>query len=157
VRVRTAVRPRLPFLTTALVAGLALVLGACGGSDQPASQPAPAKAAPTASAAAGGPGAGAAAAQPVAAPAPTAAPADLAYFSCARRHGAWSARGDVTNSAKDPMVYTVTVVTVSGTAIAGEDTSRFLLKPGASTSFDLPAVSTGPADECMPRLVREPR
>jgi hypothetical protein len=145
-------------MTTILVAGLALTLGACGGSEEPASQADPAKAAPTASAASGGPrGAGAAAAQPVAAPQPTAAPADLANFSCTRRRGVWSAQGDVTNSTRDPMVYTVTVVTVSGTDIAGEDTTRFALKPGSATSFELPAVSTGPADDCMPRLVREPR
>jgi len=143
--------------TIGLVAGLALLLGACGGSEEPASQSAPAKAAPTAAAAANaGPGAKAAA-QPVAAPQPTAAPADLANFSCARRHGVWSAHGDVSNSTRDPMVYTLTVVTISGTAISGEDGSRFLLRPGASTSFDLPAVSTGPADDCVPRLLREPR
>jgi hypothetical protein len=145
-------------MTTGLVAVLSMVLGGCGGSEEPASQSAPAKAGPTASAAASAaPGAGAAAAQPVAAPAPTAAPADLANFSCTRRHGVWSAHGDVSNSTRDPMVYTVTVVTISGTDVAGEDTSRFLLRPGGTTSFDLPAVSTGPADECMPRLVRQPR
>jgi hypothetical protein len=144
-------------MTTGLVAVLAMVLGGCGGSDEPASQSAAAKAAPTASAAVSLPGAGAAAAQPVAAPQPTAAPADLANFSCTRRHGVWSAHGDVSNAGRDPMVYTVTVVTISGADVAGEDTTRFLLRPGGSTSFDLPAVSTGPADECMPRLVREPR
>ena len=144
-------------MATGLVAGLALLLGGCSGSDQPASQPAPARAAPTSAAAAKSARGAGAAVQPVAAPQPTAAPGDLANFSCTRRHGVWSAHGDVSNSTRDPMVYTVTVVTVSGTAIAGEDDSQFLLRPGASTRFDLPAVSTGPADDCMPRLVREPR
>lgn len=140
-----------------MTAGLALALSACGGSDEPAAESAPAKAAPTASAAANVPRAGAAAAQPVAAPQPTVAPADLANFSCARRHGVWSARGDVSNSARTPMIYTVTVVTLAGADVAGEDTSRFVLRPGTSTTFRLPAISTGPADDCLPRLVREPR
>jgi hypothetical protein len=137
------------------MAGLALLLGACGESEEPAARPAPPK--PTESAAASGPRAAAASAEPVAAPQPTMAPADLANFSCTRRHGAWSAHGDVINSTRDPMVYTVTVVTIAGTDIAGEDSTRFVLRPRASTSFDLPAISTGPADDCMPRLVREPR
>jgi hypothetical protein len=153
-RVRTAVRPGLLVVT----AGLALVLSACGGSDEPAAESAPATSAPTASAAADAPRAGtAAAARPVAAPQPTVAPADLANFSCVRRHGVWSARGDVSNPTRDPMVYTVTVVTVAGADIAGEDTSRFVLRPGSSASFELPAISTGPADDCLPRLLREPR
>jgi hypothetical protein len=83
---------------------------------------------------------------------------DLANFSCTQaRGGVWSATGDVTNSAKEPMVYTVTVVTVDGSEISGEETEDLLLKPDEAVSFDLPTVASGSADACMPRLVRTPR
>ena len=83
---------------------------------------------------------------------------DLANFSCTQeRGGVWSATGDVTNSAKEPMVYTVTVVTVDGSEISGEETKDLLVKADEALSFDLPTVARGPADACMPRLVRAPR
>ena len=83
---------------------------------------------------------------------------DLANFSCTQaRDGLWSASGDVTNSAKEPMVYTVTVVTVDGTEISGEETTDLLVKPDEAVSFDLPTVARGSADACMPRLVRVAR
>jgi hypothetical protein len=86
------------------------------------------------------------------------AAADLANFSCTQaRGGVWSATGDVTNSAKEPMVYTVTVVTVDGSEISGEETTDLLVKPDEAVSFDLPTVASGAADACMPRLVRAPR
>jgi hypothetical protein len=153
VRVNLAVRRALPVV----VAGLALALSACGGSDpEPAAEKAPA--APSASAAAKTSRAGgSSAARPVVAPQPQPAPGDLANFSCSRRHGVWSARGDISSSAQEPMVYTVTVVTVAGADVAGEDTDSFLLEPGESTSFDLPGVSRGAADSCMPRVVCVPR
>lgn len=88
---------------------------------------------------------------------PDPAAGDLANFSCTRRKGVWAAQGDVTNSADEAMVYTVTVVTVEGAEVTGDDSEQMLLKAGKSTSFDLPAVSRGDADACMPRLVREPR
>jgi hypothetical protein len=114
---------------------------------------------PTAAAAAGGPATsqrpGQSARPPVAAPMPAAA--DLSNFSCTEQDGVWSAEGDITNSGKVPMVYTVTVVTVDGAGVSGEDSAQVLLDPGASTSFDLPAISEGAADACMPRLLRTPR
>jgi hypothetical protein len=86
------------------------------------------------------------------------AAADLANFSCTQaRDGLWSASGDVTNSAKEPMVYTVTVVTVDGSEISGEEATDMLVKPDEAVSFDLPTVARGSADACMPRLVRVPR
>jgi hypothetical protein len=91
---------------------------------------------------------------------PQAKPAagDLANFSCTRaRGGVWAASGDVTNSAREPMVYTLTVVTVEGSEISGEETKDLLLKPDEAVTFDLPTVAQGPADACMPRLVRAPR
>jgi hypothetical protein len=152
VRVRLAVRRRLPVLT----AGLALVLAGCGGSDseQPSTQPAP-KPAPSTAAADSGKAAGTTQTVRVAAPQP--APGDLANFSCDRHRGVWSASGDITNSARQPMVYTVTVATVADADVAGEDTQQVLLRPGKTTSFELPAVSRGPADSCVPRLVAVPR
>jgi hypothetical protein len=83
---------------------------------------------------------------------------DLANFSCTQaRGGVWSATGDVTNSAKEPMVYTVTVVTVDGSEISGEETTELRVSPDEAVSFDLPTVADGSADACIPRLVRAPR
>jgi hypothetical protein len=147
VPVTLAVRRGLPAVTT----GLALVLAGCGGSEpeQPSTQPA----APTASAASGS---GAAAVRRVAAPQPTPAPGDLTNFSCTPRRGVWTASGDISNSAREPMVYTLTVVTVAAADVAGEDTEQVRLRPGESTSVELPAISRGAADSCVPRLVRIP-
>lgn len=151
------------------VAALTVVLTSCGGgSDAGTAETAPANStpttaattapttAPTTGAAATGAGAagaepasGAARAQPVA--------GDLTNFSCEKRGGAWSARGHITNSATEPMVYTVTVVTVAGTEVSGEETEEFLLEPDESAGFDLPGIARGPADACMPRLLRAPR
>jgi hypothetical protein len=83
---------------------------------------------------------------------------DLANFSCTQaRGGVWSATGDVTNSATEPMVYTVTVVTVDGSEISGEETTELRVLPDEAVSFDLPTVADGSADACIPRLVRAPR
>jgi hypothetical protein len=83
---------------------------------------------------------------------------DLANFSCTQaRGGVWSASGDVTNSTKEPMVYTVTVVTVDGSEISGEETTELRVQPDEAVSFDLPTVADGPADACIPHLVRAPR
>lgn len=88
---------------------------------------------------------------------PMPAAADLSNFSCTRQGGVWSAEGDITNSGQVAMVYTVTVVTVDGAGVSGEDSAQVLLRPGASTSFDLPGIAEGPADACLPRLLRTPR
>ncbi len=83
---------------------------------------------------------------------------DLANFSCTQeRGGVWAATGDVTNSAKEPMVYTVTVVTVDGSEISGEETKELRVKPDEALTFVLPTVARGSADACIPRLVRAPR
>jgi hypothetical protein len=157
VRVRLAVRRLIPVLVT----GLAMGLSACGGSEQPAQpsaakSPAPAPGA-SASAAPGTGGAPAARAQPAAASLPEAAPGDLANFSCTRRRGVWSAQGDVSNSAQEPMVYAVTVATVADTGVTGQDTDRLVLEPDESTRFELRAIAQGAVDSCLPRVVRTPR
>jgi hypothetical protein len=86
------------------------------------------------------------------------APGDLANFSCTESDGGvWKAEGDISNSTDQPMVYTVTVVTLDGNEISGEETAEVVVKPDEATSFDLPAVAEGPADACLPRLVRSPR
>ncbi|MDQ4085322.1 MAG: hypothetical protein M3165_05840, partial [Actinomycetota bacterium] len=108
---------------------------------------------PAAASGTGGP----APARRVVAAQPQPVPADLANFSCTRRRGVWSASGDISNSAREPMVYTLTVVTIAGADVAGEDTERVRLRPGESTGFELPAISRGAAETCSPRLVRVPR
>jgi hypothetical protein len=138
---------------------LALAAPACGGSEESggsgdaAAADAPKTAPSTPAAESGARPAAAQPAQPRAEP----APADLANFSCTRTKGIWSASVDVTNSAKRPMVYTVTVVTLQGADVAGEESEQVLLKGGESTRLELPGVSTGTADACMPRVLREPR
>ena len=52
------------------------------------------------------------------------------------------------------MVYTVTVVTVAGSSVTGDHTQELVLKPDRATSFDLSAVAQGPADTCVPRVMR---
>lgn len=159
-RVSSVVRP-LPVA----VAALTVVLTSCGGgSDEGTPDTAPAKSAPsTASTTAPTTGAAATGAATGAEPATGPAPAqpaagDLTNFSCGQRGGGlWSARGHITNSAKEPMVYTVTVVTVTGTEVSGEETEEFLLEPDESAGFDLPGIARGPAETCMPRLLRAPR
>jgi hypothetical protein len=159
VRVSAAAR-RTPPVAGCLCA-LALAVTGCG-SEEPggsgdsggASAAGAPKAAPSTAAARSG--ARAAAAQP-AQPRAEPAPADLANFSCTRTKGTWSAGGDVSNSAKQPMVYTVTVVTLQGADVAGEESERVLLEGGEATRLELPGISTGTADACIPRVVREAR
>jgi hypothetical protein len=161
-----------------LVAVLALTLSACGG-DEPASEESAGGAQTTGAQgdgsgdgdpddsagaeAAGGDGAGAtdadqsADAGAEAVPATQVAAGDLSNFSCEQRRGVWTARGDVSNSGRQPMVYTLTVVTVAGSEIAGDETERVLLEPGEATTVQLPAIGRGPADACTPRLTRTPR
>ncbi|HEX2177779.1 MAG TPA: hypothetical protein VHG70_17895 [Nocardioidaceae bacterium] len=147
----------------AATAVLALTLSACGGGDAEQAAAQHPEQRPTGGATASGGGAGgargASGSDAHAAGAARLQPAagDLANFSCAPRRKVWSAHGDITNSAKEPMVYTVTVVTVAGTDVAGDDSDRFVLGPGESTSFEFPGVSRGSADACMPRVVRAPR
>lgn len=165
---RYAARRALPVAT----AVLAVALTACGGGEPEQAgggdtaageKPAggegatAADTAPSASAAATG-SAGARDEQAGAPQQPEPAPADLANFSCSRgRDGVWSARGDITSSAGERSVYTLTVVTVADSEVVGEDTERFVLEPRGSTSFELPRVGRGAADACMPRLVRATR
>lgn len=159
-RVSAAARRTLPVAGSLFA--LALAVTGCGGSEESggsgdtAAADVP-KAAPSTPAAQSG--ARAAAVQPgqPAQPQTEPAPADLANFSCTRTKGIWSATGDVSNSAKQPMVYTVTVVTLQGADVAGEESERVLLEGGESTRLELPGISTGTADECLPRVVREPR
>lgn len=149
------------------VSALAALLSGCGGDEsEPAAAPKPtatasaaAKApAPGASGGAGAAGgAGGSAVQPVSAPQPQMAAGDLANFSCEQRRRMWSASGDVSNSAKEPMVYTVTVVAVAGADVTGDETEEFVLEPGDTEHFVMPGVASGSVDTCMPRVVRTPR
>jgi hypothetical protein len=143
------------------VSALAALLSGCGGDEsEPAAAPKPTA---TASAAASAPapgapgGAGGTSVRPVSAPQPQMAAGDLANFSCEQRRRMWSASGDVSNSAKEPMVYTVTVVAVSGADVAGDETEEFVLEPGDTEHFEMPGVASGSVDTCMPRVVRTPR
>ncbi|MPZ94333.1 MAG: hypothetical protein GEU96_05300 [Propionibacteriales bacterium] len=87
-----------------------------------------------------------------------AAPADLTNFSCRRQsNGVWAASGDITNSAKEAMVYTLTVVTVSGgDQVVAEKIDSFRLKPDQTREFDWAKVSRADADTCMPHVQRKP-
>jgi hypothetical protein len=141
------------------VSALGTLLSGCGGDDsEPQAAPQPTA---TASAGATAPPSaatgGGSAVQPVTAPQPELAARDLANFSCEQRGRMWSAGGDVSNSAKEPMVYTVTVVTVAGADVTGDETEELLLQPGDTEHFEMPGVAGGPADTCMPRVVRTPR
>ena len=146
------------------VSALAALLSGCGGDEsEPAAAPKPtatasaAARAPAPGAAGGAGGAGGSAVQPVSAPQPQMAAGDLANFSCEQRRRMWSASGDVSNSAKEPMVYTVTVVTVAGADVTGDETEEFVLEPGDTEHFVMPGVASGSVDTCMPRVVRTPR
>lgn len=152
----------VPRLLPALLATIALAVSGCGGDDgdEAAAPASPAATAPAAADAAGGArGTGrATAGRQAREPKAQTAAADLANFSCTQRTGGvWSASGDVTNSGSAPMVYTVTVVTVEGAEVAGEESEQLLLEPGESTGFELAAISRGSADACMPRVLRTPR
>jgi hypothetical protein len=149
---------RAPVVGTVAVLA-ALTLTSCGFGGEPDDSSAGGQTAGDAGSGEGS-GAGSASAAAGSSREPQAQPAagDLANFSCTQaRGGVWSATGDVTNSAREPMVYTVTVVTVDGSEISGEETKDLLLKPDEAVSFDLPTVASGSADACMPRLVRAPR
>ena len=146
------------------VSALAALLSGCGGDEsEPAAAPKPtatasaAAQAPAPGAPAGAGGAGGSSVQPVSAPQPQMAAGDLANFSCEQRRRMWSASGDVSNSAKEPMVYTVTVVAVAGAAVTGDETEEFVLEPGDTEHFVMPGVAGGSVDTCMPRVVRTPR
>ncbi|MDP9443735.1 MAG: hypothetical protein M3P83_05035 [Actinomycetota bacterium] len=84
------------------------------------------------------------------------AAADLADFTCAeRRTGRWVASGTITNSGDQPMLYTLTVVTVRGdTDVVGERIDDFRLAAGETVAFDWPKVTGRDADACHPRLQR---
>ncbi|HET7326508.1 MAG TPA: hypothetical protein VFJ14_04400 [Nocardioidaceae bacterium] len=86
------------------------------------------------------------------------APADLAGFSCARQaDGRWKAEGQITNSADEPMIYTVTVVTTrGGSRVVGERIRSFQLKPEQAERFSWPGFYRGAASTCMPHVQREP-
>lgn len=148
---------RTPVVGTVAVLA-ALTLTSCGFGDEPDDSSAGGQTAGAAGSGAGSGDRSAAAGSSSREPQPQPAAGDLANFSCTQaRGGVWSATGDVTNSAKEPMVYTVTVVTVDGSEISGEETTDLLVKPDQAVSFDLPTVASGSADACMPRLVRAPR
>lgn len=156
----TSVVRRAPVVVGTVAVLAALTLTSCGFGGEPEDAGAGGQTAGDAGSSAGsGAGdtsaaAGSSSREPQAQP----AAADLANFSCTQASGGvWSASGDVTNSAKEPMVYTVTVVTVDGSEISGEETKDLLLKPDEAVSFDLPTVAQGSADACMPRLIRAPR
>lgn len=88
-----------------------------------------------------------------------AAPADLANFACAPRGRKlrWEARGDLTNDADAPMVYTITVVTVGAAdEVLGERAGSFTLQPGQTRTFTWPRFYRGPAEACLPRVLRRP-
>jgi len=86
------------------------------------------------------------------------APADLANFSCTRLDsGQWKASGHVTNSAGEPMVYTVTVVTVDADSrVVGERIADLRLEPDQSRRFSWPRFYRGAAETCMPHVERRP-
>ena len=153
----TLVVRRTPVVGTVAVLA-ALTLTSCGFGGEPDDSGAGGKTAGHAAPGAGAGNTSAAAGSSSREPHAQPAAGDLANFSCTQaRGGVWSASGDVTNSAKEPMVYTVTVVTVEGSEISGEETTDLLVKPDQAVSFDLPTVASGSADACMPRLVRAPR
>jgi hypothetical protein len=88
-----------------------------------------------------------------------AAPADLANFACSPRgkKHAWGARGDLTNYADAPMLYSLTVVTVgAGDEVLGERDGSFTLKPNQTRTFTWPRFYQGPAEACLPRVLRRP-
>jgi hypothetical protein len=148
-------------LGVGLFAGVANSLEDEGGqrsaSGSAVDQPAAAQPTTAAASGGGGPASRGQAASRLAPVEPMPAAADLSNFSCTRDDGVWSAEGDITNSARVAMVYTVTVAAVDGAGVSGQDSAQVLLRPGASTSFDLPEVAEGAADACLPRLLRTPR
>jgi hypothetical protein len=146
------------------LAATALLLSGCGGDgEEPADGPAAQSQTTAKQNAAGAGPAGQAAtaatnrARPAALGGLQAAAGDLSNFSCEQRGAVWSADGVVSNSADEPMVYTVTVVTVAGGEVSGHASDEILLDADESTPFELKRVSRGAADACMPRLVRAPR
>lgn len=91
-------------------------------------------------------------------PAQRPAPGDLVNFACTQNaKGVWAAEGDLRNPTKEPMVYSVTVVTVQGEMVNSHAEVEVVLAPDESTGFELPRLTRGSVDSCMPRVVRAPR